>query len=71
MSLLIVLPVLIPLATGATTLVAWRSYRAQRVIPVAGGVGLLAAGIALLFDVGVYLVVVGVTLLIVLTLVED
>jgi len=51
MSLLIVLPVLIPLATGAITLVAWRSYRAQRVIPVAGGVGLLAAGIALLFAV--------------------
>jgi multicomponent Na+:H+ antiporter subunit D len=51
MTLLLVLPIVIPLATGAVTLVVWQSYRAQRVVPVVGALALLVAGIALLWAV--------------------
>jgi multicomponent Na+:H+ antiporter subunit D len=51
MTVLLVLPIVIPLATAAITLIAWRSYRMQRVVPVAGGLALLAAGAALLWAV--------------------
>ena len=48
MNLLLVLPIVVPLATGAITLVAWRSDRVQRVVPVVGGLSLLGVGLALL-----------------------
>jgi len=51
-STLIVLPVLIPLASAAASLVAWRSERVQRAIGVAGTGGLLVASLALASAVG-------------------
>lgn len=55
---------LLPLVTGLPFLTGlWAD------LPVPGGT--LAVGTPFLFDLGVYLVVVGVTLLMVLTLVED
>ncbi len=48
MTLLLVLPIVIPLATAAITLVAWNSYRLQRIVPAIGGLALLAAGLGLL-----------------------
>jgi multicomponent Na+:H+ antiporter subunit D len=47
MTLLLVLPIVIPLATATVTLVAWSSYRVQRIVPLIGGVALLGAGLAL------------------------
>jgi multicomponent Na+:H+ antiporter subunit D len=47
-NLLLVLPIVVPLMTAAVTLAAWRSPRAQRVIPTIGGVALLVVGLLLL-----------------------
>jgi len=51
MKLLLVLPIVVPLGTAALTLVAWSSYRAQRVLPLLGGLALLGSGLALLSSV--------------------
>lgn len=60
------------LASGLPALVAGEPFMVGRWWEVAlGGIGPLALGTPLLFDVGVYLVVVGVTLLIILTLSEE
>jgi len=48
MSLLPVLPVLIPLLTASTLLVAWGSRRLHRALGAAGAIGNLAASLALL-----------------------
>jgi len=47
MSLLVILPVLIPLAAAAISVLAWRSPRAQAAIGVAGTGALLLASLAL------------------------
>ena len=47
MNLLVALPILIPLTTAALSFALWRSPRAQAVLSVAGGAGLLASTIAL------------------------
>jgi multicomponent Na+:H+ antiporter subunit D len=46
--LLLILPVIIPLATAAISLLAWRSVRTQRRLSVIGALGLLATSIILL-----------------------
>jgi multicomponent Na+:H+ antiporter subunit D len=48
MSLLLVLPIVIPLAAAVVSLIAWRSRRTQRVAGVTGAAGLLVAGVLLL-----------------------
>lgn len=48
---LLVLPLLIPLTTAAISLAAWRRTAIHRGLAVAGAVGLLAAGVALLAHV--------------------
>jgi multicomponent Na+:H+ antiporter subunit D len=48
MTILLVLPIVIPLGTAIFTLLAWRSRRAQRIAGVAGSFALLAAGVLLL-----------------------
>lgn len=52
MSLAVALPVIIPLAAGAASLVAWRSHNTQRVLAVVGSGALLVAAIWLLWCVG-------------------
>ncbi|MEW5979296.1 MAG: Na+/H+ antiporter subunit D [Acidobacteriota bacterium] len=47
----VILPILIPLATAAASLLAWRSRTAQRWMGVAGATALLVAGVALLDSV--------------------
>ncbi len=47
MNVLVALPILIPLTTAALSFAAWRSPRAQTVLSLAGGAGLLASTIAL------------------------
>jgi multicomponent Na+:H+ antiporter subunit D len=47
-NILLVLPLLIPLATAAASLLAWRWTSLQRVFAVTGAVALLGSGIALL-----------------------
>jgi multicomponent Na+:H+ antiporter subunit D len=47
----IVLPILIPLATAAFSLLAWRSRRIQRILGVIGAVGLFLASVWLLYIV--------------------
>ncbi|MBX3440536.1 MAG: Na+/H+ antiporter subunit D [Planctomycetaceae bacterium] len=49
--MLVVLPILIPVATAAVSLLLWRSPRAQRVLGVIGAAGLLASSVALLICV--------------------
>jgi multicomponent Na+:H+ antiporter subunit D len=51
MSFTLVAPILIPLATAALSLLAWRSAAAQRWLGVAGAAALLAAALALLSQV--------------------
>ena len=51
LSALPVLPIVIPLATAALSLLFWRSLAAQRVLGFLGAAGLLAAAIALLVEV--------------------
>jgi multicomponent Na+:H+ antiporter subunit D len=48
MSLLLVLPLVIPLTTAAVSLLAWQRRWVQRWLAVAGTAGLLGAGVALL-----------------------
>ena len=48
MTLLLVLPIVLPLVTAALALAAWRSVRVQRVVTLVGGVGLLVAAVLLL-----------------------
>jgi multicomponent Na+:H+ antiporter subunit D len=48
MKLLLVLPILIPLATAVLMLLAWRRVRLQRALNVAGATALLLASLALL-----------------------
>lgn len=48
---LLTLPVLIPLATAAAALIAWKSPVVQRWISVVGASAMLAGGVALLVDV--------------------
>ena len=62
---------LLALVSGTIALLAQRPLMTGLWADIPVGGGKLALGTPLLFDVGVYLVVVGVTLLIVLTLVED
>jgi len=50
MPLLPILPVVIPLATAALSLLAWRSLPIQRALGMVGAAGLLAAAIALLVE---------------------
>lgn len=59
---LLIAPVLIPLATAAAALIAWRAPHVQRWISVIGGGAMLASGIALLMTVwqqGIQVVQVG------------
>ncbi len=51
MSLLVALPILVPLTTAALAFAAWRSPRAQAVLSLAGGAGLLASTVALVVAV--------------------
>ena len=51
MSLLVVLPLIIPLATTLLLLLAWDRRRVQRVISVAGSGALTVASLALLAGV--------------------
>ena len=51
MNILMVLPILIPLLTGATGMLAWRYQRLQRMISVIGATALLIAAIVLLSEV--------------------
>ncbi|MEX1344637.1 MAG: proton-conducting transporter membrane subunit [Candidatus Limnocylindrales bacterium] len=51
MSLLVLLPLLIPLAAAVLGLLAWGSVTAQRLVALVGSGGLLAVGIALLVAV--------------------
>jgi multicomponent Na+:H+ antiporter subunit D len=51
MKILVVLPILIPLATAAVSLLFWRHRQFQRAAAVIGAVGLLAASVALLASV--------------------
>jgi multicomponent Na+:H+ antiporter subunit D len=51
MNMLIVLPIIIPLAAAALAIIFWRWRRVQRWIAVFGSVGLLAAAIALFISV--------------------
>ena len=62
---------LLALVSGTIALGAGRPLMTGLWVDVPVGDGYFALGTPLLFDVGVYLVVVGTTLLIVLTLVED
>jgi multicomponent Na+:H+ antiporter subunit D len=50
-SLLLILPIVIPLASAALALLAWRSREAQRALGVAGTTALLGAALALLVTV--------------------
>jgi len=50
-SLLLILPIVIPLTTAAVALLAWRSRAAQRALGVAGAAALLGVGLALLATV--------------------
>jgi multicomponent Na+:H+ antiporter subunit D len=62
MSMLLVLPILLPLATAATALLLWRWPRMQQGVCVAGAGGLFAASVALLVQVlrhGIQVVQVG------------
>jgi multicomponent Na+:H+ antiporter subunit D len=54
MTILLALPIVIPLATATISLTAWRSWRTQRVVPVVGGLALLASGLALLWAVATH-----------------
>jgi multicomponent Na+:H+ antiporter subunit D len=47
MNLLLMLPILIPLMTAIAMLMAWRAWRMQRALNVAGAAGLLGASLAL------------------------
>jgi multicomponent Na+:H+ antiporter subunit D len=51
MSLLVALPILVPLTTAALAFAAWRSPRVQAVLSLAGGAGLLASTVALVVAV--------------------
>jgi multicomponent Na+:H+ antiporter subunit D len=51
MKALLVLPIVLPLLTAATSLLAWRWRRLQRVLGVIGTAGLLAVGLMLLQSV--------------------
>jgi multicomponent Na+:H+ antiporter subunit D len=51
MTILLVLPIVIPLGAAALALLSWRSPVRQRIIVLLGTVGLLAAGVALLVEV--------------------
>jgi multicomponent Na+:H+ antiporter subunit D len=51
MRIALVLPVLIPIATAAACLLAWRSRRIQRALALAGAFLLLGASVALLYQV--------------------
>ncbi|MBX3382976.1 MAG: Na+/H+ antiporter subunit D [Phycisphaeraceae bacterium] len=51
MSLLVLLPVLIPLCVAALSMVAWRSLVLQRVLGTLGSVALLVSAVALLLHV--------------------
>jgi multicomponent Na+:H+ antiporter subunit D len=51
MSVLLVLPIVIPLATACASLLCWQSRVIQRGLAVAGGIALLGAGIVLLVQV--------------------
>ncbi|HUP44070.1 MAG TPA: Na+/H+ antiporter subunit D [Thermoanaerobaculia bacterium] len=51
MNLLLVLPIVIPLASAAVSMLVWRSRRTQRAIAVAASLGLLASAIVLLVSV--------------------
>jgi multicomponent Na+:H+ antiporter subunit D len=51
MNILMVLPILIPLLTGATGMLAWRYQRLQRMISVIGATASLVAAIVLLSEV--------------------
>jgi multicomponent Na+:H+ antiporter subunit D len=51
MHLTLVLPLIIPLFTAALSLLAWRSYRLQRIFGMLGSTGLMLAAFALLFNV--------------------
>lgn len=51
MKLLLVMPIILPLAAAAGCLLAWRSRVAQRVIGVAGAASLLVAAVLLLHSV--------------------
>jgi multicomponent Na+:H+ antiporter subunit D len=48
MTMLLVLPIVLPLVTAAIALAAWRSVRAQRVVTVVGAAALLVAAMQLL-----------------------
>lgn len=49
--LLPALPVIVPLLSAAVSLVAWRSLRLQRLLGMAGALGLFASAVALLIEV--------------------
>ena len=51
MSVLVLLPVLVPLLAAALGMLAWRSIRAQRAIALVGAALLLVSGVALLVAV--------------------
>jgi multicomponent Na+:H+ antiporter subunit D len=51
MMLLPVLPIIIPLASAALGVVAWRSLKAQRAIGLAGALSLLGAALLLFWHV--------------------
>jgi multicomponent Na+:H+ antiporter subunit D len=62
MTILLILPIVVPLLSAAVSLIAWRSPGAQRAIGLVSAAGLLASGIALLVAVeadGVLAVTVG------------
>lgn len=51
MSLLVALPILIPMLTGALSLVLWRSHFSQRLLAIGGTAAMLAVSVALLWQV--------------------
>jgi multicomponent Na+:H+ antiporter subunit D len=51
MSIFVVLPIIIPLASAALGLMAWRSLRVQRSIGLAGALALLGSGLLLFWQV--------------------
>jgi multicomponent Na+:H+ antiporter subunit D len=51
MSIFVVLPIIIPLASAALGLMAWRSLRVQRSIGLAGAISLLGSGLLLFWQV--------------------
>lgn len=62
MSILPLLPILIPMSVAALSVACWRSVAAQRILGIAGGAGLLVASVALLLEVdarGIMVVQVG------------